>query len=335
MRARPRVGEILVSAGIIDEMQLEAALSEQSRWGRRLGVTLIKLGMVEEGHLIRALAKQLNLPVASLAGKRIPPDVIGLVPARVAIEHAVIPLFKKQEGPSGQLFLGMEDPSNLDVLDDLSFRTGMEIHPVMVGPTELGQAIDRYYHDRDSRPPETDPFRNGETMGPVSLRVVTDDSAQPGTAPATAPSSARIATLTDPMPPLPDSRDTVFDANGPQPASLPPLPPLGPSSASPAFSGRVTEGVAERAQVADPSATVAPGDAATHHAVPVATASSAIPDALLEDVARAIDESERTRVVAKAIVQLLIEKGIVSLAEVQEKTAQLKAASPARPVEGA
>ena len=62
MRDRPRVGEILVSAGIIDEMQLTTALGEQSRWGTRLGVTLIKMGMVEEGHLIRALAKQLDLP---------------------------------------------------------------------------------------------------------------------------------------------------------------------------------------------------------------------------------------------------------------------------------
>ena len=44
MSDRPRLGEILVSAGIIDEMQLTSALGEQSRWGRRLGVTLIKLG---------------------------------------------------------------------------------------------------------------------------------------------------------------------------------------------------------------------------------------------------------------------------------------------------
>ena len=184
MQNRPRVGEILVSAGIIDEMQLESALGEQKRWGRRLGVTLIKMGMVEEGHLIRALAKQLDLPVASLAGKRIPEDVIALVPARVASEHGVIPLFTKEGGRNGQLFLGMEDPSNLAVLDDLSFRTGMEIHPVMVGPTELGEAIDRYYHARNGGAPQLDPFKAGEPMNPESLRVVTDDSAQPGTAPA-------------------------------------------------------------------------------------------------------------------------------------------------------
>lgn len=141
-----KVGEILVAAGIIDEMQLNAALGEQARWGDRLGITLVKMGMVKEGHLIRALAKQLDLPVASLAGKRITEAVLALVPGRVASEHGVIPLFTKQKGSIQQLFLGMEDPLNLPVLDDLSFRTGMEIHPVVVGPSELGQAIDRYYH---------------------------------------------------------------------------------------------------------------------------------------------------------------------------------------------
>ena len=39
MRDRPRIGEILVFAGVIEEMQLISALGAQSRWGKRLGVT--------------------------------------------------------------------------------------------------------------------------------------------------------------------------------------------------------------------------------------------------------------------------------------------------------
>lgn len=230
MQNRPRVGEILVSAGIIDEMQLEAALGEQQRWGRRLGVTLIKMGMVEEGHLIRALAKQLDLPVASLAGKRIPEDVIALVPARVASEHGVIPLFTKDGGRNGQLFLGMEDPSNLAVLDDLSFRTGMEIRPVMVGPTELGEAIDRYYHARQGGAPQQDPFKTGEPMTPGSLRVVTDDSAQPGTEPAEpsieseiqATASARTAPVV--TPPIDLDEEAVVPSSAPVSETRVPAP---------------------------------------------------------------------------------------------------------------
>lgn len=266
MQGRPRVGEILLAAGIIDQMQLDAALGEQSRWGRRLGVTLIKMGFVEEGHLIRALAKQLGLPVASLAGKKIPADVIALVPARVASEHGVIPLFTKQEGRTGQLYLGMEDPSNLAVLDDLSFRTGMEIHPVMVGPSELGEAIDRYYHGRGSSgPPRTDPFQPADTLGQSSLRLVLDAGPHPGTEAAVAPTEAKVGSATE-------------------------------SAGSPA-----------------------------DDAIELSQPAPELPEGLLDDVAHALDESDRTRIVAKAMTQLLIEKGVLTLEEVQDKIAALKA----------
>ena len=260
MQNRPRVGEILVSAGIIDEMQLEAALGEQKQWGRRLGVTLIKMGMVEEGHRIRALAKQLDLPVASLAGKRIPEEVIALVPSRVASEHGVIPLFTKDGGRNGQLYLGMEDPSNLAVLDDLSFRTGMEIHPVMVGPTELGEAIDRYYHAREGGAPQRDPFKNGDTMNPGSLRVVTDDSPQPGTAPAEPSIEAEIQAAAAPRPAA---------------ASAPPIE-LQDAVPTPAEATSAAPPTQETTATAPSASTTAPASA------PVA----AIPEAVHQEIAR-------------------------------------------------
>jgi len=275
MSEKPKVGEILVRAGVIDEMQLSSALGEQSRWGRRLGVTLIKMGMVEEGHLVRALAKQLDLPVASLAGKRISDDVIALVPMRVASEHGVIPLFVKKEGQTTQLFLGMEDPSNLAVLDDLGFRTGMEIHPVMVGPSELGEAMDRYYlgasavKARDSDTGTTDTSA-GAAMGERSLRKMTDEQDEQ-TPPGLRPSARFDVATSDDSLTTPASRDNEIQLNEPAPVA-------------------------------------------------------ALPDGLLEDVARAVEETEHTRQVAKAIAQLLIEKGILTLEEVQAQIAQQKGA---------
>ena len=275
MSEKPRVGEILVRAGVIDELQLSSALGEQSRWGRRLGVTLIKMGMVEEGHLVRALAKQLDLPVASLAGKRISDDVIALVPMRVASEHGVIPLFVKKEGETGQLFLGMEDPSNLAVLDDLSFRTGMEIHPVMVGPSELGEAMDRYYlgssagnstRSDTGSPGDVLGTTAGDAMGEQNLRSVTDEKDEQ-TPPGLREPACSESTNSDNSDVPAASRDTEIELN-------------------------------ERLPV--------------------------LPDGLLEDVAHAVLETEHTRKVAKAIAQLLIEKGIITLEEVQARIAQQK-----------
>ncbi len=353
MQNRPRVGEILVAAGIIDEMQLEAALGEQKRWGRRLGVTLIKMGMVEEGHLIRALAKQLDLPVASLAGKRIPKEVIALVPARMASEHGVIPLFTKSGGRNGQLYLGMEDPFNLAVLDDLAFRTGMEIHPVMVGSTELGEALDRYYHGHDGGASQRDAFKKGDTLNPGSLRVVADDSPKPGAEPAEPSIEAEIQAAATPRPTLAappslewnEAVETPVVARSERPAAAMPegltddvarlsddVARLADELAAlratleeikesvdplPSVTQTVTRAVESAARAGEAAARA--GEVATH-AGEVATHAG-------EVATTAREESERTRIVAKALTTLLVERGVLGLDALQAQILLLEAAA--------
>ena len=64
--ARKRLGEILVQAGVIDEVQLKAALGEQRKWGRPLGQTLVEMRFIDESTLVRLLSTQLNIPAVVL-----------------------------------------------------------------------------------------------------------------------------------------------------------------------------------------------------------------------------------------------------------------------------
>ncbi len=149
-----KLGEIAQRAGLIDEMQLNAALGEQKKWGGRLGLVLIRMGYVTENDLVQALAGQLDLPVATLDGKKIPQSVLDLVPYEYADDHTCLPLFLKNEEGVDTLYIAMDDPSNLAVLDDLAFRTGMRVKPVVVATSEICEAIDRFYRNLDpsSRP---------------------------------------------------------------------------------------------------------------------------------------------------------------------------------------
>ncbi len=321
MRDRPKVGEILVQAGIIDEHQLASALGEQARWGRRLGMTLIKLGMVQEGHLVRALAKQFDLPVASLAGKKIAPEVLALVPAKVACEHSVVPLFVKKEGPKGQLFLGMEEPSDLSVLDDLAFRTGMMIRPVMVGPTEIGEAIDRYYMTRPAPPVAPaaskapvlpDPERTADTLSENNLRRVREDVAPARSKPTPVP--APVELLATPVlaaapvahtAPVAPAAEAVFEAIEEITA------PVAPAPAPPPIS------------VPAPVLAPLPSTSVSETSPPAASR-----DAIPSELARAVEETERTRLVAKAIAHLLIEKGILTLDELQARIEKMRTKPP-------
>ena len=156
---QPRLGDILVQAGLIDELQLETALAEQQRWGNRLGVALVKLGMIDEQELVHALSRKLGAPAVRLQGKRIDPAVLALVPRDLAERHACLPLFTKQEAGVEVIYIGMEDPGDLNALDELSFRTGLKVRGVMVAPTELWETLDRSYRHvvEDQTAPDAPP----------------------------------------------------------------------------------------------------------------------------------------------------------------------------------
>jgi len=290
-RQRPKVGEILVRAGVIDKGQLRAALGEQARWGRPLGATLVKLGFVEEKELVRALASQLGLPMAILDGKRIPPDVLALVPRDVAEREMVIPLFVKQEGARRLLYLGVEDPGNLAAFDDLAFRTGMEVRPVMVGPSELFEAIDRCY----GRP------QTGASTQP-GVAVVT-----PGTE-ELARHWSQAASVVDPP--------AVDDASSVEGASEAPVPAVEEPPAAPAPVVETTASAPEP-QVAPPVAEVAPSAPVRCETPPSGVGVGPAPSSTGDT---------RTRLILRAVTELLIEKGLLTREEIQARLRELERA---------
>lgn len=141
----PSLGEALLAEGLIDEGQLDAARADQTRSGRGLAEALVHVGAVEEGPLVRALSRRYRCPAVDLASKSIDRDVVALLPHELAWKHRCLPLFLSRGGSREVLFLGVEDPGDLDAIDDVGFRTGLQIRPVVVGPRQLRDALVRIY----------------------------------------------------------------------------------------------------------------------------------------------------------------------------------------------
>ncbi len=145
MAKRPKLGELLVHAGAITKHQLAAALAEQRKWGKSLGMTLVAMDYLDEETLVRTLARQLGLPVAWLRGKRIAPEVLGMIPADLAKKHRCLPLSVREETGGRVLYLAMQDPADLEALDDVGFRVGCNVKPVLVAPGELEESLRQHY----------------------------------------------------------------------------------------------------------------------------------------------------------------------------------------------
>ncbi|MBW2688374.1 MAG: hypothetical protein JRC99_00400 [Deltaproteobacteria bacterium] len=140
-----RLGEILKHAGIIDDFQLNSALSYQRHWGGRFGESLIRLGYLTEDKLQNFLARQFDLPQVELYGRQVPEDVLACISADKAREFHVLPVERKEICGTMHLVVAMTDPTNLMVTDSLQFMTGCRIRPALASDEAIGVAIDRNY----------------------------------------------------------------------------------------------------------------------------------------------------------------------------------------------
>jgi type IV pilus assembly protein PilB len=168
---RKRIGEILLSAGIIDELQLRSALAEAARWGKRVGEVLISRGHCTDEQILEALASQLGVGIAPLSSTTvIPPRVLRLLPPAFARDKQALPL--SLDGRTGTLEVAVADPAGYELLDELRFRTGHEIRPLVATSSELAAAIDHFYF---GAPRE----RAAAPSAPVAARTIDLPEADP------------------------------------------------------------------------------------------------------------------------------------------------------------
>jgi len=140
-----RLGEMLVKAGRITSAQLDEALKSQVIFGGRLGTNLIEMGCIEEEELARVLSEKLRVPrVDPEELMNIPPSVVELVPLEMVEQFRIIPLRLENR----RLFLVMADPSDLPAIDQIAFRTGFVIVPLVAPEIRLQMALEKYYDIR-------------------------------------------------------------------------------------------------------------------------------------------------------------------------------------------
>lgn len=139
-----RLGEILKDAGVLTELQLNAALSEQRKWGGRLGRTLVEMGFVDETSMMLALSRQLNLQVVDLDKAILPAEIAKVLRVDIAERYGVFPV--NCDPRHKNLQIATSDPTNQDQLSELEFHTGMRVTVALASPSAIDRAIRRYYY---------------------------------------------------------------------------------------------------------------------------------------------------------------------------------------------
>ena len=172
-KARLRLGETLVEAGVLTQEALNQALAIQKKTQLRLGTILLQEGFVTESQLVQALSLKLSIPWVSLWRIDIPDDLLDLVPANVAEEFFLMPIYiRRTKSGDRALYVAMNDPTDDDALRFVSAMSGLIVKPMIAGPTDIASAIRTYYYDEEEEKPEPE-------SKPVLLSSASMPSSQP------------------------------------------------------------------------------------------------------------------------------------------------------------
>jgi len=136
-----KLGELLVSQGLINRDQLTSALELRNKNKTRLGAALVQLGHINEKVLATFLSKQYGLSAISLDDVRISQDLVKLIPRSLCERHCLIPL-----GIEGnRLSIALADPTNVSAVDDVRFLSNMDVDVYIATETAIRAAIDTAY----------------------------------------------------------------------------------------------------------------------------------------------------------------------------------------------
>ncbi|MDD5166587.1 MAG: GspE/PulE family protein [Candidatus Omnitrophica bacterium] len=134
--------EILVKSKRISQEQLEKAIQLQKQKQIPLRRVLIEHKIISEEELLSLLSEQLYIPTLHLTKFKFDPEIIKLIPERMATQYSVIGLSRM----GNTLTVAMSDPLNIFALDDLRAVTGCDIDTVLSSEEEISKAIDAQYH---------------------------------------------------------------------------------------------------------------------------------------------------------------------------------------------
>jgi len=170
-----KIGEILVREKLLTLQQLREAVDFQRQNGGRLGLNLVKLGLVSDDMITSVLSRQYGIPSVNLELFDIEPSVIRLIPREVADKYSVLPLSRV----GATLTLAMVDPTNVFALDDIKFMTGLNIEPVVVSEIGVHAAITSYYAqtrelELASEVELDESFADGDASGDASDAITLD-----------------------------------------------------------------------------------------------------------------------------------------------------------------
>lgn len=220
---RNRIGELLVKARVIDELQLRSALARHDQWGGRLSRVVTDMGLASEETVLSAIAQGTGTQRLHLGNIIRDPGALAKVDVTLCEGRGVFPVALKDNGKT--LVLAMADPTDLNTVDQVAARARARIMVVVASDREIEHAILRHY--RGQEPVMSTRYTGEEQQRPEDAFGTAEDEFKVvdmsgKTVVKRAPEAAPQETAAPSEPSAGDLLDEILSGGSPPPPGLTP-----------------------------------------------------------------------------------------------------------------
>jgi type IV pilus assembly protein PilB len=129
----------LVEENVLDEAAAEEACAQASKKNRSLLSWLLQSAAVEPARLASAASDEYGIPLIDIRAFDLSQAPLSLVSEALIEKHQALPLHLR----GNQLFIGLKDPTDHQVLDEIAFSSGFHVEPILVASNMIAPAIER------------------------------------------------------------------------------------------------------------------------------------------------------------------------------------------------
>ncbi len=136
-----KLKEILLRAGIVNDVAFTTLLAESQRKQQNLSDVLISQGIVNKDYLMTLIAQYLGVERVNLGQTKIDEEVLKLIPEDVARRKKFVAFGREADG---RFKVAMDDPSDLEAVDFLTLKLGGQIKTYLATEDDLNRGYMLY-----------------------------------------------------------------------------------------------------------------------------------------------------------------------------------------------
>ena len=162
------MGQILLSRGLIDEEQLESALSAQKNKKEPIGKILLNLGYINDEERLTALAEQFGLDYINHITEQVDSEELSDISSLNFFKKNRIIPYRIEKSV---ICVAMSDPLNTEPVDDLRALTGKTVVQTLCPETEITKTIHDLMEESLESPEEVIEDLSSDDVGSLSLDI--------------------------------------------------------------------------------------------------------------------------------------------------------------------